>query len=440
MLLVLKYWKSAGSMEKRQAHFGWRFFPKDKNTVVFRVLKTVADLSSILCVVIGWLWGQLYRAAGVDSVRMVGKVDSDGFQLLMPGSGVMDDVSLGSVFTSAAVMAIVGFLETIAVGGKFAMAAKYEYDPNQELLALGVANVAGSVFGAYPTTGSFSRTAVNAMLGATSTFACAQSACVVFVATYVLLPVIQYLPLAALAPIIIQGAIGVVSVKDFKAAFGSSRTEFVVMLLTFCVSLILTVKEGLAVGFILSVLKTLRDLANPNFAVLGQLEDGSFRDVRNFPDARLVANTVAVRMDARLGFFNARKFKEFCLTTLNVRRNYGDEIEYLMIDARPINHVDLTGGEMLESLAESLQGHGQKLVVANLKSPVLACLAGAGVTNHLEKHGGFICADMSHAMAIITKQDVRGSVAHKDVVDLVERAAESEKEKQLATGSACILQ
>jgi MFS superfamily sulfate permease-like transporter len=115
------------------------------------------------------------------------------------------------------------------------MAAKYEYDPNQELLALGVANVAGSFMGAYPSTGSFSRTAVNAMLGATSLFSCALSAWIVFLATYVLLPVIRYLPLAALAPIIIVGAIGVISMKDFKSAYGSSKTEFFVMSMTFAV-------------------------------------------------------------------------------------------------------------------------------------------------------------------------------------------------------------
>jgi SulP family sulfate permease len=196
------------------------------------------------------------------------------------------------------------------------------------------------------------------------------------------------------------------------------------------------VKEGLGVGFVLSVLKTLRDLANPNMAVCGQLQDGQWRDVRNFAEAQHLPNAVVVRMDARLGFFNSRKLKEFCLTALNVRKNHGDEVEFLVIDARPINHVDLTGSEMLESLSESLEGHAQKLVVASLKTPVLKVLTGAGVQKHLVKHGGHLCSDMESALAIITKKDKRGSIADRNAEALVQRAEESSKMLQQSTNCA----
>jgi SulP family sulfate permease len=429
MLLTLKYWKSAGSAEKRLKHPIWRFFPKNSKSITFRIVKIVADLSSILCVVLGWLWCAMYRAAGNTTVKMVGEVDTDGFEFLVPGDGIMGDIDIGAIIMSAAVMSIVGYLETVAVGGKFAMQAKYEYDPNQELLALGIANVAGSVMGAYPTTGSFSRTAVNAMLGATSLLACALSATVVFIATYVLLGVIRYLPLAALAPIIIQGAIGVVSMKDFKSAWGSSKAEFVVMVVTFVTSLVLTVKEGLGAGFVLSVLTTLRNLANPNMAVCGQLPDGTFRDIRNFPDARQLPNAIVVRMDARLGFFNSRKMKEFCLTALNVRKNHaleGEDVEYLIIDGRPINHIDLTGSEMLESLSESLHSHGQKLIVASLKTPVLKVLDECGLQKHLIHHDGHLLPDMDAALKVINKQE-SFSDADRAVEEMVERGKQSSK-------------
>merc|ERR1719478_804624 len=120
---------------------------------------------------------------------------------------------------------MVGFLETIAVGGKFAMAARYQYDPNQELIALGVSNLVGGVVSGYPTTGSFSRTAVNAIFGATSLVSCGISSIMVVAAIYVLLWLVATLPLASLAPIIIQGAIGVISVHEFKIAFRASKLE-----------------------------------------------------------------------------------------------------------------------------------------------------------------------------------------------------------------------
>merc|ERR1739848_860460 len=161
MLLFFKYWKSAGSKDKRSQHRLWRFFPKDKTTRVFAAMKMCADFASLICVVVGWLWGLGYRQTGVEGLMLVGDVNSTGYILALPGrgaSGLMDE----SMFINAAVIAVVGFLETMAVGGKFAAQYRYTYEPNQELNALGLANAASSLFAGYPVTGSFTRTAVNA--------------------------------------------------------------------------------------------------------------------------------------------------------------------------------------------------------------------------------------------------------------------------------------
>merc|ERR1719160_1813253 len=109
-------------------------------------------------------------------------------------------------------------------------------------------NLAGGISLAYPTTGSFSRTAVNASFGATSSLAGFISAFLVLLAIYILLDTIAYLPLASLAPLIIQGAIGVINFKEFGEAYRMSGPEFGVMAATFLVSLGMTVKQGLLVG------------------------------------------------------------------------------------------------------------------------------------------------------------------------------------------------
>jgi len=424
MLLTLKYWKAAGSADKRKKHPIFRFMPKDKNSRVFKSLKTVADLSSLVCVTVGWLWGLAYRESGVN-IGVVGDVDTDGFVFAVPAGGMLDS----SIVVSAAVIAIVGFLETMAVGGKFAAQSRYNYEPNQELIALGMTNVASAFMSGYPVTGSFTRTAVNAQFGATSLIAGAVSSVLVFAAMYVLLPVIALLPLAALSPIIIQGAIGVISLSDFKTAFKSSPSEFVVMTATFVVSLTLTVKEGLLVGFILSVLKTMNDLANPNLAVCGMLpKDGSFRDVRNFPQAEQIPRAVVVRMDARLTFANTRKLKEFCLKCVQVRERDGDQIDFIVLDCKSINHVDLTGGEMLEELADTFKSRSQCLILANLKGPVGKCLEAAGVPHHLEKSGGHLCHDMPDAMKIITGADDGGKEAKANMKTLVKNVNDAKSE------------
>jgi len=435
VLLTLKQWKSAGSNEKRLRHPVWQHFPVDKTMTSFKTLKVVADLSAFAAVVVGWFWALAYRSVGVDSVKVVGNVEGEGFIFVAPGQGILDDVDWNSFLVTAAVMAVVGFLETMAVGGKFAMQARYDYDPNQELLALGIANVAGAVMSGYPTTGSFSRTAVNAMLGATSLVACALSAAIVFGAVYLLLPAIALLPLASLAPIIIQGAMGVISVHDFAVAWGASRAEFVVMVATFTTSLALTVKEGLLVGFVLSVLKTMNDLANPNLAICGRLSDNSFRDIRNFPNSQVLPNAVVVRMDARLSFANSRKMKEFCLRAVQVRQAKGDDIQYVIIDGKSINHVDLTGCEMLEVLAESLNSQDKKLILANLKGPVSKYLYSAGVPKVIQANNGHLCIDMDQAMGLVDGADPKQSA---DVFqELVRRVDTASLVLRANSGMAC---
>lgn len=277
----------------------------------------------------------------------------------------------------------------------------------------------------YPTTGSFSRTAVNASFGATSLVACALSSVLVFLAVIVLLPVVALLPLAALAPIIIQGAIGVVDVHHFVVAFKANRAEFCVMLSTFVMSLALSVKEGLLLGFVLSVLKTMYDLSNPNMAVCGRLPDGTFRDIRNFPKAEFLPNAVMVRLDARLSFVNARKLKQFCLKAISVREAMGDEIGFVVLDAKSINHVDLTGSEMLEVIAETLYARGQRLVVANLKGPVSKSIHNAGLPEAIKKQHGHLCIDIDQALSIVEGGNPRK--ASEDLHNLIKRVKTAHK-------------
>jgi len=430
-MLTLKYWKGAGSAQKRASHRLWRFFPKDKTSVPFRCLKFCADLSSLLAVVIGWLWALGYRNTGVEGVKLVGHVNSTGFLLTVPGAGYMESIigeeSGGGAFISSAVIAIVGFLETMAVGGKFAAQSRYEYDPDQELIGLGLANVASGIFSGYPVTGSFTRTAVNAQFGATSLVACAMASFLVFLAVYVLLPVIALLPLSSLAPIIIQGALGVISLKDFHTAYHSAPSELLVMLATFIMSLALTVKEGLLAGFALSVMKTMYDLANPNLVVLGRLPEGNFRDIRNFPQAVQLPGAVMVRMDARLNFANTRKMKEFCLKAVAIREATGETIDWVIVDCKSINHVDLTGGEMLEVLAETLKGKNQRLVLINVKGPVGKCLTLAHVPRVIRAHGGHVCIDLNQCFAIMSKADPSGDIASKALHELVKSVDEAKK-------------
>eukprot|EP00442_Polarella_glacialis_P026386 CAMPEP_0115072724 /NCGR_PEP_ID=MMETSP0227-20121206/14387_1 /TAXON_ID=89957 /ORGANISM="Polarella glacialis, Strain CCMP 1383" /LENGTH=694 /DNA_ID=CAMNT_0002459499 /DNA_START=14 /DNA_END=2098 /DNA_ORIENTATION=+ len=426
-LMSLKAWKTAGHEQKRSAHPVWRWFPRDKKSLPFRGLKLVADLSSVVSVILGWVWGLCYRAGGIDSVVLVGKTDTSGFEMKLPGGNLVQ-VDWSGLLASAIAICLIGFMETVAVGGKLAAQYRYKYDPNQELLSLGLANAASAVMSGFPVTGGFSRTAVNALFGATSQVAGGLTALVVLVAMYAIMPVVELLPQVALAPLIIQGALSVTSFHSFATAFRTQRSEFFVMLATFLMSMGLTVKEGLITGFVLSVIKLMFDVAVPNMVLCGQVKDGSFRDIRHYPDAVMPDQCVIVRIDARISFPNANRFQDFCLRaamakqSLELAKGSGQELKYVVMDFKSVNGIDITGIEMLEALAETLHQRGQSLMLANLKGPVARQLALGHVGVRLRELGGCLCWNMEQAMGIVNgSEELSRLEADEAVGDLLRR-------------------
>ena len=415
MLTFFKKWKSAGNEAKRSKSLIWRFFPKDKESYAFKSMKLCADLSSVLCVILGWVWGFIYRQAGINSVRLIEDSESNGFLFLLPNF----DSKTPDLIGPAVMIAVVGFLETIAVGGKMANEKRYRYDANQELLALAAANCGGAFMGAFPITGGFSRTAVNSMFGESSPLAGALTSLIVVIAVYSLMLVVELLPLSALAPLIIHGAIGVTDFKAFVPTFQGNKLDFLIMVATFIVSLALTVKEGLITGVSLSILKLTYEVAMPNMAVCGQVEDGTFRDVRYYPEGRMIPKCVVVRMDASLSFANTRRLQEFCMRAMNAASISDPSVSHLILDCKSINGTDMTGCEAIENLAISLEKRKKSLVLANLKAPLTQAIFAAGVNKHIEAHGGHLCWNIAQAIDLVNRADP--GEAKQSVTDLHSR-------------------
>lgn len=112
MLTFFKKWKQAGNEAKRSKSLIWRFFPKNKDSYAFKSMKMCADLSSVLCVILGWVWGYIYRQTGINLVRLIDDSESNGFIFLLPSF----DSNTPDLIVPALMIAVVGFLETMAVG------------------------------------------------------------------------------------------------------------------------------------------------------------------------------------------------------------------------------------------------------------------------------------------------------------------------------------
>ena len=320
--------------------------------------------AALVVVVVGTLvtWGLDLHAYGV---AIVGSVPAGLPAFALPSLGLD---SLGSLFPTAITIAMMSFLEAISVGKRFAAREGYELDANQELRSLGLANLAGSVFGAYPVTGGLSRTAVNAQAGARTSMAGLVSATVVALTLALFTPLLHFLPNAVLAAIIMVAVLGLVDIAEVRHLWRVERSELGLLLMTFGATLALGVKEGIAVGVAASLVWHVARTTRPHAAVLGRLPGTEvFRNVERFAEAEITPGVLVLRIDAQLFFGNVVFLKQ----TL---RRLVDEapapVHTIVLDAASINRLDSSADAALHELHAWLTDRGVALRLASVKGPV----------------------------------------------------------------------
>jgi SulP family sulfate permease len=244
----------------------------------------------------------------------------------------------------------------------------HEVDANQELRALGLANLLGSMCGAYPTTGGFSRTAVNDRAGARTGISALISAGVIALTLTFLTPVFYNLPQSLLGAIIVVAVAGLVDVRMVAALFRSHREEAVLLLATFLVTAFGGMVTGIVSGVVLSLALTLYRSTRPHAAELGAIE-GIYRNVDRFPDARPIRGWLIVRYDGPLHYASLAHFKGFLESRLNKRKALGDPIHTILLHAESIPYIDASATAMLSDLMSEWSAQGMTLKMAGAIGP-----------------------------------------------------------------------
>lgn len=319
--------------------------------------------AALVVVLVGTLavWGLDLHEHGV---AIVGTVPAGLPSFALPP---LDAQALRGLLPSAITIALVGFLESISIGKQIATHKGYEIDANQELRGLGLANLAGSVFGAYPVTGGFSRTAVNAQAGARTSMAGLFTAIVVALTLALLTPLFHFLPKAVLAAIIMVAVLGLVDLAEVRHLWHVERSELGLLLLTFGATLALGVEEGIATGVGASLVWHVARTTRPHAAVLGRLPGTEiYRNVQRFPEAEPVPGVVVLRVDAQFFFGNV----SFLKTTLHGLVEGAAPVHTVVLDAASINRLDSSADAALHELHRWLAGRGITLRLATVKGPV----------------------------------------------------------------------
>jgi SulP family sulfate permease len=343
----------------------------------------------MLVVAVGTLtsWG---LALGAEGVAIVGEIPTGLPSLAVPGVGfagvpsVADVVLLPSDVTAlvpiALAIALVGFMESIAVAKVYASRERYDIDADQELKALGAANIAGSLFHSFPVTGGFSRTAVNAQAGARSQLSSLIGVLVIGVTLLVLTPLFYHLPKAILAAVIVVAVAGLVDLRTARTLWTVDRRDFALMLATFVVTLALGIEEGILTGVALSVIVVLHQIATPHIAVLGRMPDSNqYRNVLRNPDVVVEPDIAVIRMDSSLFYGNAEAFRD---AVRNAVRDLGPGFT-LVLDAYPMNRTDSTGLHVLRELIDEIRRCGGDLRIAGTKGPLRDALCVSGVVEDI---------------------------------------------------------
>ena len=269
----------------------------------------------------------------------------------------------------ALTLVMVGYLETISIGKLLeAKQDVYRIRPNQELIALGLSNMFGSLFKAYPSASSFSRSAINEESGARTGMAALISVAMVAITLLFLMPLFYYLPNTVLAAIIIVAVLGLVNFTEAKFLWRANQLDFWLMLATFFATLFLGIEYGITAGVSLSLIVLIFRTSRPHVAELGKVPNSNFyRNIERFEEVIIDEDILVLRFDAQLFYANSSYFRDK-LDELTIKKGIG--LKLIILDAESINRVDSTGVEMLKERIRYYQKKEVLFYFSGVKGPV----------------------------------------------------------------------
>jgi len=265
-------------------------------------------------------------------------------------------------------VALVSFADTSVLSRAYAARTGAKVDPNQEMVGLGAANLAAGLFQGFPISSSSSRTPVAEAAGARTQLTGVVGALAVALLLLAAPNLLQNLPTAALAAVVIASAIGLFEIADLMRIYKVEPWEFWLSIVCFLGVAVFGAIPGIGLAVAIAVIAFLWDGWRPHSAVLGRPDNvEGYHDIERYPNARQIPGLVLFRWDAPLFFANAELFRERVLDA--VARSTG-QVRWVVVAAEPVTDMDITAADALSELDETLHSAGTELCFAELKDPV----------------------------------------------------------------------
>ena len=381
---------------------------------------SIAKSAPLIIVVLGTLLVRLLHLDATAGVKIVGAVPAG----LPPLTRPTLDLDLWTLLLPAALtISFVGYMESVSVAKSLAGKRRQKIDPDQELIALGAANLGAGFTGGYPVTGGFSRSVVNFSAGANTGLASMITAGLIALTVLFLTPLFYYLPNAVLAAIILVAVGNLFDLKAMRHIWAYNRGDALALGATFVAVLALGIETGILVGAAMALMIYIWRTSKPHVAVVGRIGDSEvYRNELRY-NVKTWPELIAMRVDESLYFANTKFLED---TILGMVAD-NPAVKHVLLIGSAVNFIDASALETLESLHAELAAAGVGLHFAEIKGPVLDRLRAIGFVEHIgADHFHFTTHDATLALGYVARDE------HPDAyVSPAAAALQAQKSQQL---------
>jgi len=309
---------------------------------------------------------------------VVGTVPSGIPSISMP---TIDIKTMLHLLPFAAIISLLGFMEAISIAKAMAAKTGQRLDPNQELIGQGLGNILGACGKSYPSSGSFSRSAVNLQAGAVTGFSSVITSLMVVIVLLFFTPLLYNLPQAVLAAVIMMAVIGLVNASGFIHAWHAQKYDGTISIISFVATLAFAphLDKGIMIGVALSLAVFLYKSMRPRVATLSRHEDEALRCAEEYGLAECT-HMAMVRFDGPLFFANA----SFLEDKISDKMEANEKLKHIILVCGGINDMDASGEEALSLLVDRIRSGGLDISFCGVNESVMAVMKR---THLLEKIG-----------------------------------------------------
>ena len=317
------------------------------------------------------------------AVQVVGKIPAGLPGLTLPS---FDLAKLSGLLPSAVTLSLIAFLESISVAKSLGSKRREKVDANQELVALGIANLGAAISGGYPVAGGFARSVVNSSVGARSGLASIITAILIALTLVFLMPLFFFLPQAVLAAIIIIAVVKLIDLATVRQVWRYSKADGLSLLVTFAAVLVVGIENGILLGVATALALYLWRTSRPHIAMLGRIaESEHYRNVLRHP-VETCPQVLSVRVDESLYFANAQYLESSLLAAVAENK----QVNKLVLVCSAVNFIDASALETLENLRRELNDAQVAFYLAEIKGPVMDRLQKVGFIEKLGQERIFL--------------------------------------------------